>query len=256
MNQNMHVTLVGAGPGDPELLTIKALRAMERADVVVYDSLVSPEILALIPGGVKRLEMGKRCGKASALQQDICAVLVRLARTGKQVVRLKGGDPFIFGRGGEEALYLQQHQIPFSVVPGITAALGCAASSLIPLTHRGLSRAVTLVTGHLQKGGEFRGWSALAQAGQTLVFYMGLEQADVIQQQLLAEGCPSQLPVALIESGTTRAQQLCITALGQLSETAAGLTPSGPVLMVIGEVVGLRAELTATLNNLDTLAVA
>ncbi|MBM7455359.1 uroporphyrin-III C-methyltransferase [Oceanisphaera litoralis] len=256
MSQTMHVTLVGAGPGDPELLTIKALRAMEQADVVVYDSLVSPEILALIPGGIKRLEMGKRCGKNSARQEDICAVLVRLARAGNRVVRLKGGDPLIFGRGGEEALYLKQHDIPFSVVPGITAALGCAASSLIPLTHRGLSRAVTLVTGHLQKGGEFRGWSALAQAGQTLVFYMGLEQADVIQQQLLAEGCLSRLPVALIESGTTRSQQVCITELGRLSQTATVLTPSGPVLMVIGDVVGLRAELIATLNSLDTLAVA
>jgi uroporphyrin-III C-methyltransferase len=253
MNQTMHVTLVGAGPGDPELLTLKALRAMEQADAVVYDSLVSPEILALIPSGVKRLEMGKRCGKRSASQQDICNLLVRLARTGKRVVRLKGGDPFIFGRGGEEALYLQRHKIPFSVVPGITAALGCAASSLIPLTHRGLSRAVTLVTGHLQKGGEFKGWAALAQAGQTLVFYMGLEQADVIQQQLLLEGCVAQLPVALIESGTTQDQQLCITELGRLTDTTANLTPSGPVLMVIGEVVGLRTELTATL---DSLAVA
>ncbi|WP_232818284.1 uroporphyrinogen-III C-methyltransferase [Zobellella maritima] len=253
MKKTMHVTLVGAGPGDPELLTIKALRAMEQADVVVYDSLVSPEILTLIPSGVKRLEMGKRCGKNSARQEDICAVLVRLARAGNRVVRLKGGDPFIFGRGGEEALYLRQHQIPFSVVPGITAALGCAASSLIPLTHRGLSRAVTLVTGHLQKGGEFRGWSALAQAGQTLVFYMGLEQAACIEQQLLAEGCPGRLPVALIESGTTRFQQIHVTELGRLAETAAGLTPEGPVLMVIGEVVALRAELTATL---DTLAVA
>lgn len=253
MSQSMNVTLVGAGPGDPELLTLKALRAIEQAEVVVYDSLVSPDILALIPAGVKRIEMGKRCGKTSARQEDICAVLVRLARTGKRVVRLKGGDPFIFGRGGEEALYLRQHGIPFGVVPGITAALGCAASSLIPLTHRGLSRAVTLVTGHLQQGGEFRGWSALAQAGQTLVFYMGLEQAAVIQPRLLAEGCPASLPVALIESGTTAAQQITTTELGRLPATAATLKPSGPVLMILGEVVALRAELTATL---DSLAVA
>ncbi|PSJ41427.1 uroporphyrinogen-III C-methyltransferase [Zobellella endophytica] len=253
MNQDIHVTLVGAGPGDPELLTLKALRAIERAEVVVYDSLVSPDILALIPAGVKRIEMGKRCGKSSARQEDICAVLVRLARAGNRVVRLKGGDPFIFGRGGEEALYLKQHDIPFSVVPGITAALGCAAASLIPLTHRGVSRAVTLVTGHLQQGGEFRGWSALAQAGQTLVFYMGLEQATVIQQQLLAEGCPASLPVALIESGTTAGQRITTTELGRLIHTAERLTPRGPVLMMIGEVVRLRAELTATL---DSLAVA
>ncbi|WP_232821231.1 uroporphyrinogen-III C-methyltransferase [Oceanimonas marisflavi] len=253
MTTPMHVSLVGAGPGDPELLTLKALRAIEQADVVVYDSLVSPDILALIPAGIKRIEMGKRCGRTSARQEDICALLVRLARAGNRVVRLKGGDPFIFGRGGEEALVLRRHDIPFTVVPGITAALGCAASALVPLTHRGVARAVTLVTGHLQRGGEFQGWSALARAGQTLVFYMGLEQAAVIQQQLLAADCPASLPVALIESGTTAAQHITTTELGRLSATAAGLTPSGPVLMIMGEVVALRAGLTATL---EALAVA
>jgi len=237
------VSLVGAGPGDPDLLTIKALRCLQQADVVVYDRLVSDEILALIPATTVRHDVGKRCGQPSLKQEDISALLVTLSRKYRRIVRLKGGDPYVFGRGGEEALLLVAHQVPFEVVPGITAAIGCAAATGIPLTHRGLSRSVTLVTGHVQDGGEFHGWSGLVKAGGTLVFYMGLERATELRRGLLQAGAPADLPIALVAAGTTRQQRVEVTTLACLEKTAHVLTGLTPVLMIMGEVVQLRAEL-------------
>jgi len=237
------VSLVGAGPGDPDLLTIKALRCLQQADVVVYDRLVSDEILALIPATTVRHDVGKRCGQPSLKQEDISALLVTLSRKYRRIVRLKGGDPYVFGRGGEEALLLVAHQVPFEVVPGITAAIGCAAATGIPLTHRGLSRSVTLVTGHVQDGGEFHGWSGLVKAGGTLVFYMGLERATELRCGLLQAGAPADLPIALVAAGTTRQQRVEVTTLACLEKTAHVLTGLTPVLMIMGEVVQLRAEL-------------
>lgn len=242
------VTLVGAGPGDVELLTVKAMRLIRQASVVVYDRLVGAEILELIPADAERHDVGKRCGEPSRSQDEINALLVTLAQAGKQVIRLKGGDPYVFGRGGEEALCLREHGIPFSVVPGITAALGCAASSDIPLTHRGMARSVTLITGHLQAGPEksgqpFMGWSQLLAGGHTLVFYMGLEQAATIRNGLLGHGHLGHTPAAFIIAGTTRQQQVITTTLHQLDVEAARLKGATPVLIMVGQVVQLREQL-------------
>lgn len=249
------VTLVGAGPGDVELLTVKAMRLIQQASVVVYDRLVGQEILDLIPAGAERHDVGKRCGEPSRSQDEINALLVSLACAGKTVIRLKGGDPYVFGRGGEEALYLREHAIPFSVVPGITAALGCAASCDIPLTHRGLARSVTLITGHLQAGPDkagqaFLGWSQLLGGGHTLVFYMGLEQAATIRNGLLGYGHLGQTPAALITAGTTRRQQVITTTLGELANAAERLKGMTPVLIMVGQVVGLRAQLAQVASDL------
>jgi uroporphyrin-III C-methyltransferase len=243
------VALVGAGPGDVELLTLKALRLLQQADAVVYDRLVGEEILALIPARAQRHDVGKGCGVKSLSQEAIGELLISLALQGKRVVRLKGGDPYVFGRGGEEALALQARGIRFVVVPGITAALGCAASCGIPLTHRGISRSVTLVTGHLQAEAQqseqlFHGWQALVSGGHTLVFYMGLEQADHIQQGLLSAGADGSLPVALIIAGTMRHQQVVISSLSDLAQQAERLKGQTPVLILVGEVVRLRDQLT------------
>lgn len=242
------VALVGAGPGDVELLTLKALRLLQQADAVVYDRLVGEEILALIPVSAQRHDVGKRCGVKSLPQEAIGELLISLALQGKRVVRLKGGDPYVFGRGGEEALALQARGIRFLVVPGITAALGCAASCGIPLTHRGISRSVTLVTGHLQAESQqseqlFQGWQALVSGGHTLVFYMGLEQADHIQRGLLLAGAATSLPVALIIAGTTRRQRVVITDLAGVAQQAECLKGETPVLILVGEVVRLREQL-------------
>lgn len=176
-------------------------------------------------------------------------------RTGKRVVRLKGGDPLVFGRGGEEALHLARHGIAAELVPGITAALGCAASCLIPLTHRGLARSLTLVTGHLMEEGDYQGWQGLTRAGHTLVFYMGLERAARIRQGLLAAGASPDLPVALVVAGCSPQQQVHETRLAMLAEAAVTLAGQSPVLMIMGEVVGLRSELNALLNQaLDRVA--
>lgn len=248
-DQQGSVALVGAGPGDVELLTIKALRHIEQAEVVVYDRLVGEEILALIPAHVERHDVGKRCGVKTLSQPQISALLVALARQGKRVVRLKGGDPYVFGRGGEEALVLQQAGIAFTVVPGITAALGCAASCGIPLTHRGLARSVTLVTGHLQQEVDdsaqlqFEGWRSLVSAGHTMVFYMGLEQADSICSGLLSVGAQPSLPVALIVAGTSARQRVVTCSLANLASQAARLKGESPVLIMVGEVVRLREQL-------------
>ncbi|WP_224432215.1 uroporphyrinogen-III C-methyltransferase [Aeromonas rivuli] len=248
----VHIALVGAGPGPLELLTLRALRRIEAAEVVVYDRLVGAEILAIIPVGAARFDVGKRCGEPSPSQQEINALLLALARTGKRVVRLKGGDPLIFGRGGEEALYLAHHGFRAELVPGITAALGCAASTAIPLTHRGLARSVTLVTGHLQGEESFNGWRTLVGEGQTLVCYMGLEQAGKIEAGLLGAGADGALPVALIVAGCSEHERVIRCRLGGLARAAEALRGATPVLIILGEVVALRDELDQLLTGLES----
>ena len=238
------VSLVGSGPGDPELLTIKALHLIQQADVVVCDRLVSTEILDLIPSGISRISVGKTPGIHCVPQEQINEIIVSLALSGRRLVRLKGGDPYIFGRGGEEALVLRQHGIPFEVVPGVTAAAGCSSYTGIPLTHRGLSQSVRFITGHLQNNKTLNiNWDKLADPDCTLVFYMGLASLQTICDELILAGLASTTPAAAIHGGTTRQQQKVIASLDELAGavTRAGL--ESPVTTIIGEVVTLSDEL-------------
>ncbi|WP_433690702.1 siroheme synthase CysG [Kosakonia cowanii] len=234
------VVLVGAGPGDAGLLTLKGLQQIQQADVVVYDRLVSDEIMNLVRRDADRVFVGKRAGYHCVPQEEINQILLREAQSGKRVVRLKGGDPFIFGRGGEELETLCHAGIPFSVVPGITAASGCSAYSGIPLTHRDYAQSVRLVTGHLKTGGELD-WANLAAEKQTLVFYMGLNQAAAIQEQLIAHGMQADMPVALVENGTSVQQRVVSGALLELGELAQQV--KSPSLIIVGRVVALRDKL-------------
>ncbi|WP_312199493.1 siroheme synthase CysG [Kosakonia cowanii] len=234
------VVLVGAGPGDAGLLTLKGLQQIQQADVVVYDRLVSDEIMNLVRRDADRVFVGKRAGYHCVPQEEINQILLREAQSGKRVVRLKGGDPFIFGRGGEELETLCHASIPFSVVPGITAASGCSAYSGIPLTHRDYAQSVRLVTGHLKTGGELD-WANLAAEKQTLVFYMGLNQAAAIQEQLIAHGMQADMPVALVENGTSVQQRVVSGTLSELGELAQQV--KSPSLIIVGRVVALRDKL-------------
>lgn len=234
------VVLVGAGPGDPGLLTLKGLQQIQQADVVVYDRLVSDDIMNLVRRDADRVFVGKRAGYHCVPQEEINQILLREAQQGKRVVRLKGGDPFIFGRGGEELETLCHAGVPFSVVPGITAASGCSAYSGIPLTHRDYAQSVRLVTGHLKTGGELD-WANLAAEKQTLVFYMGLNQAATIQQKLIEHGMEVDMPVALVENGTSVKQRVVSGVLTQLGELAQQV--DSPALIIVGRVVGLRDKL-------------
>ncbi|CCJ90210.1 Siroheme synthase / Precorrin-2 oxidase / Sirohydrochlorin ferrochelatase / Uroporphyrinogen-III methyltransferase [Cronobacter turicensis 564] len=234
------VVLVGAGPGDPGLLTLKGLQQIQQADIVVYDRLVSDEIMNLVRRDADRVFVGKRAGYHCVPQEEINQILLREAQRGKRVVRLKGGDPFIFGRGGEELETLCDAGIPFSVVPGITAASGCSAYAGLPLTHRDYAQSVRLVTGHLKNGGEFD-WHNLAAEKQTLVFYMGLNQAAAIQEKLIVHGMDPQMPVALVENGTSVKQRVVTGVLTELGALAQRV--ESPSLIIVGRVVALRDKL-------------
>ncbi|WP_333608376.1 siroheme synthase CysG [Arsukibacterium sp.] len=237
------VYIVGTGPGDPELLTLKALQLMQQADVVVYDYLVSPEIMELVRRDAERLCVGKKAGAHSVAQQDTNQLLIDLALSGKKVCRLKGGDPFIFGRGGEEIQALLPHNIAFQVVPGVTAAAGCAAYAGIPLTHRDYAQSVQFVTGHCRPDGSEPDWHSMSRTNQTLVIYMGLMKAAHIQQQLISAGRSSAVPVAIIENGTRREQRIITGTLSQLADLVTQHDVSSPALLVIGEVVSLQQDL-------------
>ena len=237
------VWLVGAGPGDPALLTVGALHALQGTDAVVHDALVDERILALARPGVELIYAGKRGGKPSPKQPDISARLISLAREGKRVLRLKGGDPFLFGRGGEEALALVAAAIPFRIVPGVTAAVGGLAYAGIPMTHRATATAVTFVTGHNLSGDvpDDLDWQALAGSAQVLVFYMALKHIDEIVTRLMDAGRDPDTPAALVAHATTLSQQIVETRLADAPHAAAGISP--PALFVVGEVVRLRSGL-------------
>ncbi len=238
------VHLVGAGPGDPELLTLRAARRLQEADVVVYDKLVGPEILEYARPEADRIYVGKSKGNHSRSQTEINALMAHHAAQGKIVVRLKGGDPFVFGRGGEEMESLLALGIPVDVVPGITAATGCAAAAGIPLTHRDHAGAVTFVSGHAKDGEPALDWAGLARAKQTLVIYMGVSTAGRIADRLIAHGMDPHIPVAVIENGTLPSQKLASGSLGEIETLIAEHRITGPALLVIGSVVGLATAAT------------
>lgn len=237
------VFLVGAGPGDPDLLTLRAARLLEQADVVVYDNLVGAGVLALIGNRTERIYVGKERCRHSMAQADINALLVRLAREGRHVVRLKGGDPFIFGRGGEELQALAAEGVPFEVVPGVTAACGVAAYAGIPLTHRDFAQSCLFVTGHLKDGSCDLDWSALARPRQTVVIYMGLTSLDPICKQLVAHGLRPDWPAAVVARGTLAAQRVVCATLATLPDAVSRAGLESPCLTIVGEVVTLRDEL-------------
>jgi uroporphyrin-III C-methyltransferase/precorrin-2 dehydrogenase/sirohydrochlorin ferrochelatase len=247
------VTLVGAGPGDPELLTLKALRALQDADVILHDRLVPDAVLELARRDATRICVGKAAGNLGTTQDEINALLIEHARLGRRVVRLKGGDPFVFGRGGEELQALAQAQISFSVIPGITAALGAAAYAGIPLTHRDCAHSVSFVTGHAQSDGQEPDWRALAKNNTTAVFYMGLARLQHIVEELVRHGAPGSRPAGLIAQGTTAQQRVITATLASICQVAADARVESPALLVVGDVVALHSTLAwfGTASDVD-----
>jgi len=237
------VYLVGGGPGNPELLTLRALRVLQQADVVLYDNLVSPDIVALVPPEASRVYVGKQEGNHALDQHEINALMVRLAREGKRVLRLKGGDPFVFGRGGEEIEALAAHGIPFEVVPGITAASGISSYAGIPLTHRDHAQSCVFATGHRRDGKLDLDWEALARPHQTVVIYMGVHGLARVCAELVAHGLPAGTPAAIVEKGTTAKQRVVPGTLATLAGIAEVANVRPPALIIVGEVVRLRDKL-------------
>jgi len=243
------VYLVGGGPGDPDLLTFRALRLMQQADVVLYDRLVSPQVLDLCRRDADKIPVGKARKLHTMPQEDINSLLLRLAKEGKRVLRLKGGDPFIFGRGGAEIDQMMEQGIPFQVVPGITAASGCAAYAGIPLTHRDHAQSVRFLTGHLKDDTCNLPWSELVQEKQTLVIYMGLMSLEVICNKLIEHGKSSDTPIALVERGTLPEQRVHIGTLSTLPGIVEVSDVKPPTLTIIGDVVKLRDKLNWFKNS-------
>jgi len=245
--QKGEVALVGSGPGDPELLTIRALRFIQQADITIYDRLVSDEILALLPEDSERLYVGKQQAKHCVPQAKINELLVEHAKLGKRVLRLKGGDPFVFGRGGEEASYMLEQGISCHICPGITAASGCTAYAGIPLTHRGVAQSCTFVTGHIQNNGELDlPWSTLISPSQTVVFYMGINTLGKITEQLIQHGRNPETPAALIRKGTQPEQEVYRGTLTGLETLAIEHKITPPTLIVVGDVVNQLTTETLT----------
>ena len=243
-NNKPVVYLVGAGPGDPDLLTVKALRLINQADVIGYDRLVSEPIVALIPHGTQRVYVGKAPGKHHMGQDEINSLLLKLAKSNRKVVRLKGGDPFIFGRGSEEAQYLVQHGVDFEYIPGITAAAACSAYAGIPLTHRGMARSVRLITGHCRADQPLElNWKSLADKQTTLVFYMGIANLSQLREELIKAGLDASTPAAAVENGTKSTQRRCISTLDNLATDIQAMSIRSPALIIIGDVVSFADEL-------------
>ncbi len=237
------VYLIGAGPGDPDLLTLRAFRLIQQAEVVVYDRLVSDGILALLKDDVTKIYVGKQRSDHSVPQEGINQLLVDYALQGKRIARLKGGDPFVFGRGGEEIETLAEQQIPFQVVPGITAANGCSSYAGIPLTHRDYAQSVQFITGQQKEGKVDLPWDDYVREDKTLVFYMGLNSRQYICEQLMVHGVRPDMPVALVEKGTTQEQRVFVSSVSQLEERLAGEEVSSPALLIVGRVVQLADKL-------------
>jgi len=237
------VYLVGAGPGHPELLTVRAARLLAQADALAYDHLVAPEIIAMAPAHAERIYVGKERNQHTVPQEELNLLLVKLAKSGKRVVRLKGGDPYIFGRGGEEAEILAAHGVPFEVVPGVTAAAGVAAYAGIPLTHREHAKACVLVTGHLKDGSADLDWIGLARKEQTVVIYMGLQGLPTICSKLIEHGLPTDWPAAIVQQGTTARQKTVVGTLTTLPGLAEAAQLKAPTLIIVGSVVSLREKL-------------
>nr|WP_024867688.1 uroporphyrinogen-III C-methyltransferase [Pseudoxanthomonas suwonensis] len=237
------VALVGAGPGDPGLLTLHAVRALEQADVVLHDRLVGAGVLALVPARTLRIETGKSAGAHGMAQEGIHALMLEHARAGRRVVRLKGGDPFVFGRGGEELEFLRAHGIPFRVVPGVTAALACAAYAGIPLTHRDHAQSVRLLTAHCRDSVDTLDWEELARERQTLAIYMGVAGLERLRERLLGAGRDPATPFALVENGSRPEQRVVTGTLADLPDTARAHAVASPALLILGEVAALAAQL-------------
>lgn len=245
------VFLVGSGPGDAELLTLKAYRLLQTADVVMYDWLVSPDIVNMIPKHVEKVFVGKKCGRHSMTQDEICQLLSSRALAGQDVVRLKGGDPSIFGRAAEEVEHLQQHNIDFAIVPGVTAASGCAAWSGIPLTHRDCAHSVRFITAHFKSEDIESDWKNYAESSDTLVFYMGLNKVKHIAESLISYGKNATTPMAIIDQGTTNAQKTYISDLANIEQVLNSENIVGPALIVVGDVINYQAQVNIELLTTD-----